>query len=267
MISGFAAAVMICVSLAAHAAAPLPQAPSSAPEVSLDQGKLTLKSNGATLRTLLSALAQQAQLTFYLPRSVAEREVELSLDDTPLYEGLRRLLEHTSYVLLHDNGGTDAGEPARRVIGIRVLSTGGYETISPGHPANADNPAGVVGVGGGSEAPAGSAASEEDRSGALAGDSGPGADLTTSLRDPNPEVRADALRSLRKAEAFPEGLVKEVALNDEVPNNRVSALRLLYDRGTPEATEDVLTHASEADPSKRVRKRAGKMLRRMQRKR
>lgn len=270
MFRGCLSAGLLCTGCMSFADTPPPPLPSTAPEVSFDGGNLSLKSEAATLRELLRAVAQQAALTFHLPSVLADREVTLTLEREPLDRALRRLLEGTSYVLVHESGEAGEARSPGRVAAIHVLTTGDLETIAPAAPsASRVLPAGAIGAGLDGDDP--SAASDGLAPTGVATRSGAptGIDVEESLRDADPKVRALGLRALRRHEetgAFPESLVAEVALNDEVRKLRRTALDLLEERGSPEVAAGTLVEVSEHDPDKQTRKRARKKLKRLENK-
>lgn len=93
--------------------------------ISLRDGDLTLVSEGAALETILRELAWQGQFEIHIPAKLARRAITISLDAVPLDAALRRLLEGTSFLVMHDVP-ADTGE--RRLTEVRILSTGGPDS-------------------------------------------------------------------------------------------------------------------------------------------
>lgn len=71
-------------------------------EVSVEDGKLTLNSDGASLKSILEELARQARLRVHIPDVLEQRPVSISLQQVPLEKGISRLLKGMSYTMVHD---------------------------------------------------------------------------------------------------------------------------------------------------------------------
>jgi hypothetical protein len=237
----------------------------------------------APLREVLAELARQVPLRLSITGPVAKERVSVSFTNLPLAEGIERILEGRSYVLIYASPQAASGVVGgARIVEIIVLPHEGLpanatpavpfttepaqapvEAVSPPRPAGGEPPVQE-------DLPlewlrhqTREASNPADRVAALEALTERGESqevlptLTAALADPDATVRAAALALIKDTgEAIPLTPVTQVASADPSPELRMQALALLAKRAKAEAADPLMRALEDPDPQVRERARA-----------
>lgn len=126
------AALSLMFGLGAVAAKEAPTKSSPTFTLSVAEDKLSAQVTEVPLKTVLDKLAEQVPLKVQFEGGVEKRKISATFKALPLEQGIRRLLEGTSYVLNHSKPGTAAGKAAGDTLEIQVAARDGAVTTAQG---------------------------------------------------------------------------------------------------------------------------------------
>lgn len=226
--------------------------PASSLLLSASDDTLTVEVRGVPLGAILDELGRQTAITVRVEDSVAEEEIQTEFRNLPLDEGIRRLLQGQSYILIYADA-TSAGESraGSDVREIRVLKRG------VPHEPNRNGVANLPGVTGRLQAStlerwkAADAKARIETLGDLADHDQEQlvAALALAIEDDDPGVREFALEVMEDMDQIlPITLLAEVALRDPSPELRMVALDLLADGGQEAALTPLELAVQDSDP-------------------
>jgi HEAT repeat protein len=245
-------------------------------QLTMQGAKVSAKIEKAPLGKVLAELARQADLTVYITPSDAAQTVSAKFEALPLTEGIKRILQDKSYALITAPIVSAEGKAGGlRVAKVRVLSKGEggeryttikgrQETVPP--PQEKD----LAKL----QRDALEASDAQTRLEALkqlfrlrgkVENAVLAAIVVPALHDAAPEVRGKALSMLHRVMLVEEGALNhlaEVAKTDASPELRSEALRYLA--VNPDAATQGHLQQALQDPDERVRKRAERLLSRLQ---
>ena len=273
--------------------------PTSKLTVNTGSRLVTLDVKHAPLAAVLAAIGQQAQITIHVPDNISSERLNLTFQNLPLEEALKRMLTGQSYTFLYKQ------DKGREVIaGIRLFAK--HEQAPP-PPASSNGMSAIAQLMGSQNLPmltgswgrGGSRMSEKNvvpisddvpldelkrsfsetkdparRSAILdamanRGEEGSVAPtLSMALSDSDEGVRTDALNHLKTtSETLPLGPLGQMATTDSNPELRMEAMTLMADQLSAEertkeewAMAQALLSRSLSDPNQDVREQAEMLL-------
>ncbi len=215
------------------------------------------------LREVAAQLAQQGSVDILIPAVAEGLEVSASLVDVDARGALQRLLAHRSYMLV-ERGAGRSGDHDRAVIEIVLFGAGargGSTGVAPPIRFAANEDPSVDEL----VQSALAATSGTERAAALDAIAyrdpetrGPASRsepvLSSALSDPDEEVRAQAITTLKDtADTIPFDALSQVAREDENAAIRIQALELLVERGEERALEPVRIALLDSEDAVRAR--------------
>jgi len=202
----------------------------------IQEGRVTLLSNQASLLRILSALQHEARFDFEVGRYVEpEGGVTVALVDASLEDVLRQVLAGVPFTLRFGRK-TSGLDPFPELVQLGETETDGDDgseprrydaSVMPGEPSRASSAQELR-----------EQAEERQRK---------RAELYAQLRDPDPEVREDAATWITPD---PEGIeiLADLLYSDPDPTVRASAASTLGDSKSPTALEALVGVLDDPDP-------------------
>lgn len=204
--------------------------------------------NDLTLDTVTKALAQKANVKFFIPQSISGTKVSAQFQKFPLIKSIRYLLKERNYIIYNE------GYPYNNRIQIYLLSSmhslnKPEETISISNRTSKYNALKYES----------NNISDKD---VLKLDSNPSIDNIdySEVMDISPDNRIESLRTLVDEHTTNALPIVIGTLMDENPNVRRVALQLVLDNPIGEIPFDTLNRLSLSDESQHVRTLAQELL-------